>query len=349
MWAPLALLSALQGLALRPDPHESFLRDFASYGRYLFGAPALVFAGSWILPRFTHVVRQFVDSQLIRDADMPGYEALVASTRRLARWRGVDAAIIALSYISTAARSQALYPSGVSSWVLPLSGDGAGHVSLAGWWRTIVSQPLFNAILGVWLWRLLLWLRFNFRASQMNLRLVGAHPDQLGGVRFVLIPLRGFNWLAFGIGAVAAGSVAQAVLIDGQPLAAFRLLIGAQVLCVLALLAGPSLVWMWPLMRMQESSTFEYGRLASRLGQAFQRRWLQNDPEIGPDALEKPDFSATTDLYSITANVKAVNLFVLDARLLAMLAVATLLPYVPVVLAVMPIDEILQFVLKAFA
>jgi hypothetical protein len=222
-------------------------------------------------------------------------------------------------------------------------------VSIAGWWRIIVSQPLLNALLGVWLWRVLLWLRFNLRVARMDLRLVGSHPDLRGGLQFVLIPLRGFTWLAFAIGAIAAGSVAESVLIDGQPLAAFRLLILAQVLGVLLLLAGPSLVWMWPIMRLQESAIFEYSQLASQMGQAFQRRWLAPDHEIGVDALEKPDFSATTDLYSIAANVMAVNLFVFDIRLLAILVVGTLLPYLPVVLAVMPLQDILQFVLKAVA
>jgi hypothetical protein len=38
---------------------------------------------------------------------------------------------------------------------------------------------------------------------------------------------------------------------------------------------------------------------------------------------------------------------VLDVRIVAMLAAATLLPYLPVLFAVMPLDELLRFTLKA--
>ena len=37
---------------------------------------------------------------------------------------------------------------------------------------------------------------------RMELRLVAGHPDRLGGLRFVLVPLRGFTTLAFAIGRI---------------------------------------------------------------------------------------------------------------------------------------------------
>ena len=42
-------------------------------------------------------------------------------------------------------------------------------------------------------------------------------------------------------------------------------------------------------------------------------------------------------------------MFVLDLPAVIMLTVATLLPYLPVVLMVMPLDEILEFAAKALA
>src|SRR2546423_317242 len=50
-WAPLAILSAIQGLAVGPTRHESFLLDFAAYGRYFVAVPIYVYATSAILPR----------------------------------------------------------------------------------------------------------------------------------------------------------------------------------------------------------------------------------------------------------------------------------------------------------
>jgi len=78
------------------------------------------------------------------------------------------------------------------------------------------------------------------------------------------------------------------------------------------------------------------------------KRWLLQGRQAGSDALEVPDFSATTDLYSVAANVRAINPFVLNLPVMAMLVVATLLPYVPLLFAVLPIDEIVGYTMKAF-
>jgi hypothetical protein len=197
--------------------------------------------------------------------------------------------------------------------------------------------------------RLALWTRFLWRTTRLDLHLVAAHPDLLGGLRFVLVPMRGFSILAFAFGAIAAGSVAASVLHGGQPLFSFRYLIGAQVIGVLVLLAGPALLLVVPMVRLQDWGTFRYGGLASNVGSAFERRWLDAGRPSDVDALRAQDFSATTDLYQIVSNVRQINPFVVDLRNLIVLTVATLLPYVPVVLMVMPLDEILEFVVNAIA
>jgi hypothetical protein len=293
-------------------------------------------------------VRHFVESGLIAEGDRSRYEALIASTRRLVMTPWADAAIVIIAYVITAVRSPQLYPSNLSTWVAPIS-DGTAHLSLAGWWRTMISQPLLQALLGIWLWRVLLWTRFLYQTSQLQLRLIAAHPDSLGGLRFTLMPIRGFAVVAFAIGALFAGSVAESVIVDGQPLWAFRFQIVSQVLAVLVIFAGPLLVWMQPLLRLQGWGTLHYGRLASEMGRAFQQRWFAEGREADATALEAPDFSATTDLYSITNNVRRINVRVLDTKAVMPLVAATLLPYLPIVFAVMPLDDILKSALKAIA
>jgi hypothetical protein len=347
-WAPLMLLSALERGVRPPDPHESVLVDFAAYGRYLVAAPVFTYAGSVILLRLGGVVREFSDGGLIREADQSRYEALVASTTRLVSSRWTDVTIVVLAYLAMVATTSQLYPAGTATWVAPVSSQ-TGRLSLAGWWRTLVSQPLFNILLAGWLWRILLWIRFIYRTSRMDLRLVAAHPDRLGGLRFTLSPIRGFSYLAFAFGAVTAGSVAESVFVDGALLRSFAYPVAAQVVSVIAMFAAPMLLFAFPLIRLQGWGILHYGQLASEVGRAFQQRWLAGSHAAGADALGVPDFSATTDLYSIAANVSNMNLWVLNKGLLAMLAVATLLPYVPLVLARMPLVEILKFALKAIA
>jgi hypothetical protein len=347
-WVPVVVLSALESLWHGSPLRESALFDPAALGRYLVAAPAFACVGKVALPQFAYVVREFRTAGLIPKRHAARYDALVASTKRVLVSRWTDALLLSLAYGLTLATSSQLYPPATSTWVTPAIGGTVGRLSVAGWWRLLVSQPLFYTLFAMWLLRLALWTRFIWRTTRLDLNLVAAHPDLLGGLRFVLVPMRGFSILAFAFGAITAGSVAASVL-HGQPLFSFRYLIGSQVLGVLVLLAGPALLMTGPLVRLQDWGTFHYGRLASTVGHAFERRWLGAGRPSDVDALSAQDFSATTDLYQVVSNVRQINPFAVDLRNLIVLTVATLLPYVPVVLLVMPLDEILEFAFKAIS
>jgi hypothetical protein len=180
----------------------------------------------------------------------------------------------------------------------------------------------------------------------MPLQLVAAHPDHMGGLRFNIMPVRGFTILAFAIGAMAAGSVAESILYDGQPATRFQILIVGQVILVWLIFLGPLFSLFGPLSHLHWRGTFEYGRLASKLGHEFEARWTHSARPIDTAALAAPDFSATTDLFSIAANIREMNLLVLDSRAVIALTIATLLPYIPVLLAIMPLDEVINLALK---
>jgi hypothetical protein len=342
-WLPLAVLAALEGNALSSTPHLSLLLDLQAHVRYLVAAPLFVGAASVYLPQLAAAVQTFVDADIIASHDLGRYHALLASTRRLMASRVTDVVLLALAYTLTFVASPAVQADG-ATWAR----SAAGSVTYAGWWRLLVSHPLFHGLWMAWVWRLLLWTRFLWVLSRMNLRLVASHPDRLGGMRFVLAPLRGFSVLAFAVGTIAAGTIAQAIIVEGRLPAEFKYFIGAHVTGVVVAFAGPLLLLSLPLIRLQERGTFEYGRVASQLGREFQKRWTEpGRREMDADALGVPDFSATVDLFGVVSNIQNINPLVLDLRPVLVLMVATLLPYVPVVFAVMPFDQVMQLVAKA--
>jgi hypothetical protein len=63
---------------------------------------------------------------------------------------------------------------------------------------------------------------------------------------------------------------------------------------------------------------------------------------VDDDALQAPDFSAATDLYSIVANVYQLRLVPVELRSLLIVLWATLVPFVPVLLMAVPLDTLLQ-------
>ena len=345
-WPPLLMLSSVEGLAWSGNPRESFLLDLSSYGRYAIASPVFVLAGAVYVPYLTAAVRQLVETGIVADEDLPAYQRLVESTRTLLASHWIELLLLVIAVI-VAITVVPLYPAGQSSWFSPIR-NGEMHLSLAGWWRTLVSQPLFLSLTVVWLWRALVWVRFVARVAGLNLRLIASHPDQLGGLRFMILPLRGFAVLAFGIGAIAASDIAEKVLLDGRPLIAYKYAIGVQVVSTLMFFGGPMLLLMKPLTTLKARGTLDYGRLASEVGHQFERKWIARDASGSPQALDVPDFSATTDLFAIAANVRSINVFVLDLELTLMIVLASLLPYVPVIFAVLPLDEIVRLTLGAF-
>jgi hypothetical protein len=345
-WIPLAILAALQGLAVGPTPRESLLLDPAVYGRYLVSLPLLVLAESIVLPRLSRIVRHFGESGLVIEADLPRYQELVDRCRRFVGHPAADLFLLLLAYVTTLALTDRTYPSEVSTWVAPISAEGSRALSLAGWWRMLVSQPLYVLFVAAWLWRLCVWTWLLFRLGRMRLRIVPSHPDLAGGLRFTATSVSAFALLAFAIGATSAGNVGRSILIDGRDPKDLVPQIVALVVASVILFAGPLLLLMPRLIRAGQDGAFTYDEVAKSLGKRFEARWLSPRGPWDEEALSAPDFSATTDLYSIVANVREMRFVPIDLRSILLLVAATLVPFLPLVFAILPLDELLRLLSK---
>jgi len=342
-WVPLLLLASVQGLALGATPRESFLLDLSAHVRYLVALPILVGTAPWSLLRLAAIVRHFEAAGLIEEGQRPRLDDLLVAARRLLDHRGVEVLLVALAYATTlVAAGGALYSSGTPTWVSP---DPAGGLSLAGWWRALVSQPLVLLFGGVWLWRVVVWARVLWGVSRLDLRIVPAHPDLSGGLRFVAESMRAYIPVAFALGTVVAGTFAEEILLARRPPNDFQYIAGTLTFGVVCLFAGPLLAFVGPLRIARIRGVFEYGALASSLGLRFEERWLRPGPQLDAGALGVPDFSATIDLYSVAGNVRRMSIMPFGLRELVPLVVATLLPFVPLVLAFVPVGEVLKRVL----
>jgi hypothetical protein len=204
-----------------------------------------------------------------------------------------------------------------------------------------VSLPLLLLLLLGWLWRICMWTRFLWLMSQMQLRLIPSHPDRAAGLRFVGRSLEAFMPLGLAIGVMAAGPALNQVVHEGVSPLKFKFLVVGVAAFAAALFVGPLLVFAARLIGEQRRGMFEYGSLAVRLGEQLERKWLLRRP-VDKSALEVPDFSATTDLNSIAANVYQVQIIPIELRSLVLLLGATVLPFVPIALAAVPPSEIVR-------
>jgi len=90
---------------------------------------------------------------------------------------------------------------------------------------------------------------------------------------------------------------------------------------------------------------FEYGMLARNIGGLLGNKWLPRR-ENQPDVLEVPDFSTTTDLYSVVANIYNIDYVPVSFKTVRDLLIFIALPFVGVLLIAQPAKAILDSLVK---
>lgn len=338
-WLPLAVIAAVQSFAFDDQSLRSFATDYGVHARSLIAAPLLIAADGLCAPRLSAVAMYFRTARLISVADERAFGSIVRSTFRLRDSTLLDCALLvlvgAIVFVLTVRVPLAALPDWQSA-----GQQGALTRSLAGWWHNLVTLPVFLMLLAGWLWRLALWSRFLFLTSRLKLDLIAAHPDQSGGLRFLDIAVSAFSLLGFGLNAIIAGTIANRIVHEGAPLLSFRYVVLTAEFILLAVFLGPLLFFAPQLSAAWRTGILKYGSLARNVGLQLERKWFSKVADV--EALASPDFSATTDLYAIAANVYAIRILPIGLRRVALLLIATLLPFVPLVLISIPLKELLK-------
>jgi hypothetical protein len=338
-WLPLVVLSFVHGDLLTAGPHGGFLPDFGAQARFLIAVPLLILAEGFCLPQLSALAFEFVRTGVVAEEDYPRYQQIIASTRHQMSSMAAEVIAVLLAYLLVAALVFGGPPIDLAVWHGAL---GAGNLILtpAGWWSTLVSLPLLLLLELGWVWRVFLWARFLWHTSRMPLRLNPAHPDAAAGIGFLNYSLRAFVPLGAVIGVLAAGRALNGIMHEGISPAHYKLGIAGTVVAAVCIYTSPLLVFLPRLVQERRRGTFLYGALAAGMGRAFEERWFVAGQPLDKSALAASDFSATTDLYSIVANVYRMQGLPLQLRDLVLLTVATLLPFIPVVFLVAPLDVI---------
>lgn len=336
-WAPLLLLAGAQSLWLHKDVVTPLLDEIGAHTRYLVAVPALVLAEISCAPQLNAIVRNFAESGIVGEADHTRLDEAIGSTLGLLQSKVAEFLVIALSYVVVAAAIYSHPADQVPPWAT--AGGITPIYSPAGWWHMLVSLPLLLTLLFGWIWRLILWTRLLWRIARLDLRLAISHPDHCAGLAFLGQSVRAFAIVGFALAAIVAGRSATVVL-NGGGLPTPQLYFNIGLMTgIAALFVAPLLVFSPTLIKTWRRAIFDYGGLAERMGQVFERKWLavrKSDDQV----LEKPDFSATADLYQVVSNAYAIRFVPLGLKDLAMLVIAMLLPFLPVVLMAVPADVI---------
>src|SRR5580704_18743924 len=171
-WVPLLLLDSLSSQAASIG-RLSFLHDVEVQARFLVALPVLIWAELIVHSRIRPAVRRFVERGIVREEDLPRFEAAIGAATRLRNSIPIEVALLI-----------SIYRLGLWLWSSRFSIDsptwyampgGRWNLTPAGYWYVFVSIPIVQFLLLRWYLRLFIWFRFLWHVSRINLHLIPTH------------------------------------------------------------------------------------------------------------------------------------------------------------------------------
>ena len=342
-WLPLVILAAAQGAALGGKVKLPLLRDFSIYGRFFVGLPLLIIAEIVIDPWIRRVVSIFNDSGIIRTANLSAYYAALKKIMLLRDSGVVELVLLLLASFPFFMLDDLEWISpGLTTW----HGTASGGLSAAGWWFAFVSSPILRFLLFRWLWRYLLWSILLYRIMKLDLNLMPAHPDSLGGLGFVLNAQRHFGILFAAIGGFLAGQYGNSIAYFGASLMSTRTPIFAFVTLSFAIVLCPLVLFTPKLVVVRRNGLSRYSQLARSLTGAFDAKWVDSPKSIQQTMLGNSDPSSLIDYLSSYNVVKDMKVFPINKQLVIQVAAEAAAPLALLWLAATPVEQIITGLLK---
>jgi hypothetical protein len=341
-WLPLLVLSALEGHALGGSAAVPFLLDVEVHIRFLVVVPLFIVAELVVHQRMRFVVRQFLERNLIPESALARFNSAIASAYRLRNSVLAEVLLIAFVYVVGVLLIWRRYGAlATATWYAVPTAEGL-QLSLSGMWYGYVSQPIFQFLLLRWYFRIFIWMRFLWQVSCIELSLVPTHPDRVGGLGFLGNTVYAFTPLAVAHGAQLAGWIANRIFYLGAALPEFKIEIAVIVLFLLCMVLGPLLVLAPQLAQAKRTGNREYGTLAERYVREFDAKWLRGGAPADEPFVGSGDIQSLADLGNSFEVVRTMQIAPITRDAIIRLAAATLVPIVPLLLTMMPLEELLK-------
>jgi hypothetical protein len=347
-WLPLMLLSLIAGKAWG-GVGLPFLYDIETQIRFLVALPLLIVAELLVHQRLRLVVGQFIERDIITEEVLPRFKEVIASAMKMRNSVAIELILLILIFVGGHylwSAMSGITKIGTGTWYA-VATNGNTHISPAGYWYIFISRPLFQFIFIRWYFRLFIWARFLYQSSRLDLKLIPTHPDRAAGLGFLGVSIMAFAPLLMAHGALVAGLMANPIFFAGAKLIDFKMEIVGGVLFLLLILLGPMLVFSPCLMRAKRTGLREYGILASRYVSEFDLKWVRGNAAADGQFIGSGDIQSLADLGNSFQVIREIRPFPFGRDTVIQLVVITLLPVSPLVLTMIPLEELLNKLLGA--
>ncbi len=341
-WVPLVLLSLAAGHAFGDRVAVALVRDPVILSRFLFVVPLLAVAEIVVERGLRVQARYFLESSIVPARETSKFEAAKVEALRLRDSVVAEGVSMVLALvIAIVARVVIAIGSGESTW--ERSGTA---ITLAGWWYILVSLPILFFFLLRWLWVFLVWSRFLFRVSRLDLELTPTHPDRAGGLGFLGWGLASFAIVLLAVSAVLSGSFAHEIIHRGSSLNILKYHVIVFVVLAIGLLHAPLLVFTGRLARCRFRGLLDFGALIGEHDRAFDEKWVKAQGESRAKLLGSPDVASLADMALVFEHVNRMQLLPFDKKALIVLVSAALIPMIPLLGTVIGLTDILSMLGK---
>jgi hypothetical protein len=339
-WLPLPLITAI----LNPAGLVSLMRDFRVHTRMLVGVPVLLLGELLMESNFRTVFKHIRQAGLLEAADLKRMDGVIATLIRARDSFLPELAILVLLIVHSATSFKGVVDA--TPWLSHDSGADL-HLTAAGWYAAVVSASIWQFLLGVGLWKWLLWTFFAFELSRRDLKLVATHPDGQGGLGFLGFTTAAFAPIAFAVATVIASTWRHEILHDGARLANFKLP-GMALIAIIALVAlGPLIFFVPRLAALRRRGILEYGILEQVHGTKFHEKWIVHRAGHEAELLEAPESIALFASGQTFDRVQQLKPFPADRGSLVALSLAVVVPALPLIFTQVPLAFVLKILLKA--
>jgi hypothetical protein len=267
---------------------------------------------------------------------MPRARALIAQA---ARWR--DARLPESLLLAVALLAGIASLTGVEGPAGPIHGLVSSRFGVVRIWYSLVSLPLFQFVLGRSLFCWVLWVRVLLGLSRVPMRLLPAHADRRAGIAFLKEPTISYcSVLLLAESSVLCASWGTEAVTYGTGISQFKPLAFAVLVISIVVALGPLVVFFPKLLRARIAGLREYGGLVSQYSARFAQRWI--GPQEPSDLLGTPDIQSFADIGNCyRENIEKVQVMLFGTQDAMRLAIAVVIPAVPLLLALGPGQEIL--------
>jgi hypothetical protein len=328
-WLPLIIGAGLRMLAgIRPDP---IVFDISVHARILLGIPLLVSSERRMEPMSRGAMHQlYIGSYAKPDV----LERIVRGGERMrdAVWVEVVLACVAV-LLGQLALWRVLAPTGV------VAGITETPWSISRVWYTAVSLPLVQFLIMRWMWRWVIWTVMLVRLSRAPLKAIANHPDRAAGLECLGWPLIAFGGYVLAVSCILSGAWATQLIDHRVTVPGLLPTLAIFVIAAVIIGCAPLLLFSRHLFGARRVALAQYTPFALAYVRSFDNKWIQGKPD--EPLLGTPDIQSWNDLGGAFSVIQSTRLFVFSMSRLRDLFVAAMLPMLPLVATVVPVEKLL--------